>query len=54
MLRLEDGLDRLIIRFDNLADQMHSMSRAIVLSVMAMAVTLAVLVLTVGIKALFA
>ncbi len=50
--RMDSRFDGLQTQISSLASDFHTMSRAVVLSVMAMAVTLAVLVLTVGIAAL--
>ncbi len=50
--KLNNRFDGLQVQITTLASDFHTMSRAVVLSVMAMAVTLAVLVLTVGITAL--
>ena len=50
--QVDRRFERLDVRLDSFASDFHTMSRAIVLSVMAMAVTLAVLVVTVGVNAL--
>ena len=55
--RVDERLDDLrgfVVEMREFRSEFHSMSRAVVLSVMAMAVTLAVLVLTMGIAALSA